>query len=390
MITASDFEARGQLVYMDNAATTAIDQSVIEEMEPYLEERFGNPETVYELGAEARHAVEKARAQVADVLGCLPEAVFFTSGGTESNNWAIKGYNMTSGGCIAASAVEHASVLEGIKWMSKCFSDHYTHTIIPVDDRGRIDLNELGAELETGMVGLVSLQYGNNEVGTIQPISEVAEMCHRNGAILHCDACQAFGKVKFDVEDLDVDLLSVSAHKLHGPMGVGALYVKKGVDIEPLLHGGGQESGLRSGTLAVPNIVGFGRAAELSKTTINREMETVRRMVNNMAENLVHMGMVRNGDPDNRLPHILSVSFPGIPASTIVGELAKRNICVSMGSACRMKKRSSHVLTAMGKTYMENNQTIRISPSVYSTRQECVLVIQALQQIVKQPNLDYL
>ena len=251
-----DFEWHGEETYLDNAATTALDDAVVAAMRPYFEERYGNPETVYRLGREAKRAVEASRAVIADCLKCKPEELFFTSGGTEANNWAIKGISRGHGQeGIIVSAIEHPSVMEQAKWM--CQDAPYFE--IPVDQFGTIDLGRLEEELATGKYVLVSVQYGNNEIGTVQPVKKVAELCRKHAALFHCDAVQAFGKVVFDVDDIGADMISISAHKIHGPMGVGALYIKSGTVLEPLLHGGGHEDGMRSGTLAVPEIVGSSR-----------------------------------------------------------------------------------------------------------------------------------
>lgn len=387
-----EFELRDRHCYMDNAATTVIDQSVVEAMVPYLEERYGNPETVYDIGLEAGGAVEKARAQIAEVLGCRSDRLFFTSGGTEANNWAIKGFVMPEGkSCIAVGQVEHSSVLEPVRSLARRFPDNYTYSLIDVDSFGRVEMVQLESEIANGDVGLVSIQFGNNEVGTLQPVREIAKLCHDNGAFFHCDACQAFGKLPFDVEEYDFDFLSVSAHKIHGPMGVGALYVKEGVSLEPLLDGGGQEAGMRSGTLPVASIVGFGVAAEMTLHDA-KAMGRVSRFVDSIAASLESScGATRNGDPKNRLPHILSMTFPELPGASLVGVLAKKGVCVSMGSACRTRKRKSHVLEAMGIGYKENNRTIRISPSRYTDDVDTVLLIQAIQQARKNPEmLEYL
>jgi cysteine desulfurase len=386
-----EFEVRDRHCYMDNAATTAIDQSVVEAMAPYLEERYGNPDAAYGLGSEACGAAETARAQVAEGLGCRPDRVFFTSSGTEANNWAIKGIRIDpiGRGAICASVVEHASVLESIKSVACRFPGAYTYCPIGVDTLGRVNISELREKIESGGVGLVSVQFGNGEVGTLQPVKEIAEICHGNGAVFHCDACQAFGKVPFDVDEYDFDLVSISSHKIHGPMGVGALYVKKGINLEPLLHGEDQEFGMRSGTLAVPSIVGFGAATEISLRRM-KDMDAVYRKVDSVAATLIgSCDAVRNGDPVDRLPHILSLTFPTLPGASLLGLLAKKGVCVSMGS--RTAKHKSHVLDAMGLGHVNSNHTIRISLSRYTEDIDVVLLTQSIQQACITPGaLEYL
>jgi cysteine desulfurase len=287
------------------------------------------------------------------------------------------------------SEVEHSSVLEAIRHPH---NHSFVMDSIPVDDKGRVSMEDIEYMLkEHEDIGLMSVQFGNNEVGTIQPIQEIAKLCHEKGTIFHCDACQAFGKVRFDVEELGVDMMTISAHKIHGPMGIGALYIRKGLKVAPLLHGGGQESGMRSGTLAVPLIVGFGVASRIAQGNIDKGMLRLKRMTRSLGSELEHIGATLNGDQKNRLPHILSVTLPGVAGATTVGVLAKEGICVSMGSACRTHKRSSHVLSAMGLKNIDNNQTIRISPSVHTETIDSIALVKAIQGLMKKPDeLEYL
>jgi len=373
-----NFEVRPQEIYMDNAATTVIDGEVVAAMQPYLEERYGNPQTPYHLGREAKDAIETARSQVADLLGCKPEEIYFTSGGTEANNWAIKGF-LCQRTRLVVSAVEHKSVLEPARWMAKrgLFGDLAE---IPVDGDGRVRLDILESYLKTGLVGLVSVQYANNEVGTIQPVGAISELCSQHGATFHCDAVQAYGKTLFKADELGAGMISLSAHKIHGPMGVGALYVKQGTPIEPLLHGGGHEQGLRSGTHPVPQIVGFGKAAELAWSAMKSEMPRISRMVEFLAGELkIKLKAVRNGLAQDRLPNILNVTFPGKDASLLCGILGRHGICVSMGSACRTGSGESHVLKAMGKQYKDCTSSIRISLSRYTEQQDAIGLVARMQ-----------
>jgi cysteine desulfurase len=364
---------------MDNAATTVMDDEVVAAMQPFLEERYGNPETPYHLGREAKDGIETARAQVAELLGCKPDEIFFTSGGTESNNWAIKGFEFPTGkDLIVTSAVEHKSVLEPANWMmKKGIASLY---VAPVDAQGTIRLDALESYLKDGKVGLVSVQYANNEVGTLQPIEEIDELCKAYGVVFHTDAVQAFGKVGIGIGNTEIDMASLSAHKIHGPMGVGALYVRSGTKLEPLLHGGGHESGMRSGTHGVPQIVGFGKAAELAWSSMRKEMARVSAMAEFMAGELgVKMGAVRNGNPKDRLPNILNVTLPGVDASLVNGILNRYGICVSMGSACRTQGGKSHVLMSMGKNETDCFSTIRISLSRFNSEKEASLLVSYLQ-----------
>jgi len=370
------FEWRDEEIYLDNAATTIIDPEVVEAMQPYVEERYGNPETVYQLGREAHSAVEEARHRIAEQLGCFDDEVYFTSGGTESNNWAIKGIRATG---RIVSAVEHASVLEPAKWM--CTNAPYYE--VTVDEYGMVRLDELETELKTGKYALVSIQYANNEVGTIQPVKEIATLCQKYKALFHCDAVQAFGKVAFDVDDMGFDMASLSAHKIHGPMGVGALYVRRGTPLEPLMHGGGQERGMRSGTLAVHQIVGFGKAVEIAGVSIKRDMPGIFEIVEATAKDMaLSLNARRNGHPTQRLPNILNVTIPGLDMSLACGLLSsKYGICVSSGSACHTRSRMSHVLWAMGRK-SETHSALRISLSKYNTREDMMMLISRLQAVL--------
>lgn len=380
----TDFSIREKEIYMDNAATTLIDSEVVEAMHPYLEERYGNPETPYQLGREAKDGIEKAREQIANLLGCGAGEIYFTSGGTEANNWAIKGFNYGDKKKLIVSAVEHKSVLEPAKWMLKkgLISELVE---LPVDEMGMVNTAMLKTQLKAGGVGLVSIQYANNEVGTLQPVREIATLCAENGAHFHCDGVQAFGKVKFDVIDDGIDMMSLSAHKIHGPMGVGALYVRLGTDIEPLLHGGGHESGMRSGTHGVQNIVGFGEAADVAWGNLSAEMPRLFKLIDWLALELkCKFEAVRNGHPAMRLPNILNVTLPKEDASIVCGLLGRYGIFVSNGAACGTKDIKSHVLMAMGKRYTDCASTLRISLSKHNTQKDAIMFVCRLQAAVRE------
>jgi len=377
-----DFSIRDVEVYLDNAATTVIDEEVVGAMVPYLEERYGNPETPYYLGREAQEAVDDARAQVSELLGCLDDEVYFTSGGTESNNWAVKSL-LHDKAQILVGAAEHSSVLEAAKWAAS--SRGIKLHEVAVDSEGVVDVGFIEHMAETGNVGLVSIQHSNNEVGTLQPVDEISAICAKHKVPFHCDACQSFGKVPLDVDEEGYDMVSLSAHKIHGPMGIGALYVRPGVSIEPLLHGGSHERGRRAGTLAVPQIVGFGKAAELAYRAMKKDMPRVFKMVDELAHELgVKCDAVRNGSPKKRLPNILNVSLPGVDASLLVGVLAKHGICISTGSACRTKQAASPVLRAMGKDRASCESAIRVSLSRYTTEADIAHFVAKLQTSLKE------
>jgi len=370
-----NFEVERSEIYMDNAATTIIAPEVVEAMYPYLEERYGNPETVYHLGRESREGIEKAREQIADMLGVNSEEIFFTSGGTEANNWVIKGFNYGENRTLIVSSIEHKSVLEPARWcLQKGFIDNLIE--LPVDKYGIIDLNMLEYYLNKGGVGLVSIQIANNELGTLQPIEEIGELCKKHDVKFHCDAVQGFGKIEFNASEMAVDLISLSGHKIHGPMGVGALWVKTGIELEPLLHGGGQELGKRSGTHGVPQIVGFGKAAELSWSHIKTDMERIRQIIDTIASDLeLSVGAIRNGHPVKRLPNILNMTIPKSNAALVCGCLNNHGICISTGAACGTRGKGSHVLTALGKGYSDCISTFRISLSRFNTDKEAQMLV---------------
>ena len=383
-----DFQLKDLEIYLDNAATTAIDEEVLDAMRPYFEERYGNPETVYRLGREAKKAVEDSRAAIADILKCKPEEIFFTSGGTEANNWAIKGVRLQGYGGIIVGAIEHASVLEAARSLFGK-ADKRALFEIPVDQFGMVDLEALEKTLSQpqGRQWLVSIQYANNEIGTVQPVEKIAELCRKYGAIFHCDAVQAFGKIDFDVDDVGADMISLSAHKIHGPMGMGALYVKQGTPLEPLLHGGGQERGMRSGTLAVPEIVGFGKAAELAHDAMPKEMPRLMLITEWLVGQLcLDFHAKRNGHPtpNLRLPNIVSVTVPNMEAEVVCGIMcSKYGTCISSGSACSTTKRTSHVLEAIGMNPRDVLSTLRFSLSRFNTEDDLKVAFSRLQSARK-------
>jgi len=352
------FELRSRETYLDNAATTMVDPGVVEAMMSYLEERFGNPETSYHLGVEAMRAVDESREKVMGLLGDPPGEVCFTSGGTESNNWALKGFRASEGARIAVSAVEHGSVLDPARWLAATRGVELVE--LPVDQDGVVSLDALDEELERGLV-LVSVQHANNETGVLQPVAEIGERLRDRLCFLHVDASQTFGKMEFDPREMGVDLMTLSAHKMHGPMGVGALYVGPEVGIDPLLHGGGQQGGMRAGTIPVQQVVGFGVACDMAWSSLRAsraKWEGMRREVEGLA---ALGGVTVNGGGAERLPNIVSLTFDGAEAALVAAILDDRyGICVGTGAACS-RGASSHVLEAMGRTRAQRASTIRVS-----------------------------
>lgn len=371
-------------VYLDNAATTMIDPEVLVAMRPYLEERYGNPQTVYRMGREAWDGVSAARNSIAEAIGAEAGEIYFTSGGTESNNWALKGLHLGEKKTILVGAVEHASVLEPAAWMDE--NGLASVKVVPVDGYGMVMVDVLEKYLEMGGVGLVSIQVANNEVGTVQPVEEISRLCRKHGAVFHCDAVQGLGKVALDVDDLGVDMMSLSAHKIHGPKGIGALYVRKGTNLEPLIHGGGHEKGMRSGTLPTYQIVGFGKAVEMAMVSLRKDMPRLEEMTKRAVDDLEgRLGAKVNGSKESRLPNILSVTLPGMDGGVTCGILCSRyGVCVSSGSACNtISSRASHVLEAMGRK-KDSVHTLRLSLSRFTTEKSFKLAVARLEAALRE------
>lgn len=335
-------------IYLDYNGTTPNDSEVIAAMRPYIEEEFGNPSSGHLYGVAPRQAVETARGQVAGLLGCDPAEIIFTSGGTESNNHAIKGIAerlSDKGNHIITSAVEHPAVLEVCRYLAGHGS---TVTVLPVDEFGQVRADEVAAAIRPETI-LVTIMHANNEVGTLQPITEIADICRSRGVLFHTDAAQSVGKIPTDVKTLGISLLSVAGHKVYAPKGIGALYLKSGVEIETFCHGAGQEGGRRAGTENVIEIVGLGKACEIAA----RDLEKNRAHMTAMRDRL-HNGIVSeiselrlNGHPVNCLPNTLSLSFLGLEANRILEEIGLA-VAASAGAACHADSvEISHVLTAM-------------------------------------------
>jgi cysteine desulfurase len=323
-------------IYLDYNATTPIAREVADAMVPYLYEHFGNPSSSHSYGVEARRAVVAARAQVAALLGCQPGEVVFTSGGTESNNYAIKGVALAGrerGNHIITSAVEHPAVMEVCRWLG---AEGFRITVLPVDEYGLVNPTDLERAITPDTL-LVTVMHANNEVGTVQPIAELAEIAHRCGALMHTDAAQSAGKIAVKVDDLSIDLLSVAGHKVYAPKGIGTLYLRTGVELLPLLHGAGHEGGRRPGTENVLEIVGMGKACDIAGRDLEENKAHFRTMRDRLHHSLIReLGVesVRlNGHPEVRLPNTLSLSFRGVEANTLLSEIGDE-VAASAGAAC--------------------------------------------------------
>jgi cysteine desulfurase len=366
------------MIYLDNAATTKIDDKVLKEMMPYLKESYGNASSNHYLGRKARTAIEKSRKTIANYISARPDEIIFTSGGTESNNLALKGVAFVYGkGHIITTKIEHESVLEACKWLEK---EGWRITYLNVNKEGFIDTNELESNISND-TKLVSVIHGNNEIGTIQDISKIGEICKKHKILFHIDACQSFGKVRLDIRKINVDLISLNAHKIYGPKGVGVLFVKKGIRIDTLFHGGGHEFDKRSGTENVSCIVGFGKAVEiLNKKNITRMEKLNDRLISGL---LKIDGTRLNGPRKERLCNNTNIGFKGINADILESSLDAKGICVSSGSACASRRmKSSHVLKALPGN--DNfNSSIRFSLSKYTTQREIDETIKIAGNVVK-------
>jgi cysteine desulfurase len=360
-------------IYMDYNATTPIAREVAEAMAPYLYEHFGNPSSSHPYGVAAKRAVEAARAQVAALLGCQPMEVIFTSGGTESNNYAIKGVALAyreRGNHIITSAVEHPAVVEVCDWLE---TQGFRITVLAVDASGMVDPADLERAITPDTL-LVTVMHANNEVGTIQPVAELVQIAHRHGALMHTDAAQSVGKLPVNVDTLGVDLLSVAGHKLYAPKGIGALYVRSGVRLANLLHGAGHEGGRRPGTENVLEVVGLGQACQVAGRDLERNMAHFQDMRDRLHEGLLHeLGdeAVRlNGHPEERLPNTLSLSFRGVEANTLLSEIGDR-VAASAGAACHADEVDvSAVLEAIGVPVEWAMGTVRFSVGRGTTAEE--------------------
>lgn len=371
-------------IYLDYAATTPLDPQVFEAMKPYYLEQYANPASLHWLGQEAAQAVKQARELLAAAIGGSPQELIFTSSATESNNLALKGLawaNKSKRSKILVSAVEHDCVLNAAKWLSK---QGLVVEYLQVDEFGMIDLQKLEKSLSDEVL-LVSVIHANNEIGTIQPIKKIGELCRQAGALLHVDASQTFGKIPLDVKKLSVDLMTTSAHKIYGPKGVSFLYCTEGIKLSPLLHGGGQELNLRSSTSNVPGIVGFAKAVEIALEQQPKESEQVAKLRNQLQQKILETtpGSYLNGHPDHRLYNILNVRFDYIEGESLVLSLSQKGVAASTGSACSSPKlEPSHVLLAMGLKPAQAHGSLRLSLGRWSTQEEIEYAVRAVQEVV--------
>ncbi len=371
------------MIYADNAATTKLSPTALAAMIPYLTEDFGNPSSLYDFATRAKAAMEGARADVAMCLNAQPAEVFFTSGGTESDNWALRGVAEAlgkKGKHILISAIEHHAVLHTGQWLKK---QGFEVEELPVNEAGIVQLETLKKALRPDTI-LVSVMLANNEIGTIEPIRELAAIAHSNGTLFHTDAVQAVGHIPVDVNELGVDLLSLSGHKFHGPRGTGALYIKAKTPILPLIHGGGQERGRRSGTENVAGAVGLAAALKERCAVLNQEIPRITMLRDRLIAEVLKLPRTRlTGDPVNRLPSIASFTCEAIEGESILLQLDARGICASSGSACSSTSlEPSHVLLAIGLPHEIAHGSLRVSLGDNVTGNEVDAIIQALREVV--------
>jgi cysteine desulfurase len=372
-------------VYMDYSATTFVRPEVLEEMLPYFTEKFGNPSSFYGISRETKRAIDKAREQVANTLNCLPDEVYFTGGGSEADNWAIKGIasaHKNKGNHIITTKVEHHAVLHTCEYLEK---NGFDVTYLDVNEEGFISLEDLRNAI-TDKTILVSIMFANNEIGTIQPIKEIGEICREKKIFFHTDAVQAVGNIPVDVREMNIDMLSLAGHKIYGPKGIGVLYIKKGIKIDNLIHGGGQEKNRRAGTENIASIVGLGKALELATDNLEAHMKKLVLLRDKLMDGLLKIPYTRLNGPkgDKRLPGNVNVCFRFIEGESILLSLDFKGVCASSGSACTSGSLDpSHVLLAIGLPHEIAHGSLRLSMGEGSTEEDVDYVLDVVPPIIE-------
>ena len=373
-----------KLIYLDNAATTKVHPQVLEAMMPYFSEEYGNPSSIYSFAGKSKKAVEDARQTVADFLGANANEIYFTGGGSESDNWALKATAFAKkekGNHIITSAIEHHAILHTCEYLEK---NGFEVTYVGVDEDGVIKLDELKAAIRPTTI-MISVMFANNEIGTIQPIKEIGEIAHEHGILFHTDAVQAYGQLPINVDELHIDMLSSSGHKLNGPKGIGFLYIRKGVKIRSFVHGGAQERKRRAGTENVPGIVGYGAAAERAIRTMEertaKEIQVRDHFIDRIMKEIPYVKL--NGHPTKRLPNNVNVSFQFIEGESMLLMLDNYGVCASSGSACTSGSLDpSHVLLAIGLPHEIAHGSLRMTLSEETTMEDADFVVDKLKEIV--------
>lgn len=372
-------------VYMDYAATTYVKPEVLEEMMPFFTEKYGNPSSFYGISRETKMAIDKARSRVSKALNCDPNEIYFTGGGSEADNWAIKGIasaHRKKGNHIITTKIEHHAVLHTCEYLEK---NGFEVTYLNVDKEGFIDLEELKNAI-TDKTILVSIMFANNEIGTIQPVKEIGEICRERKVLFHTDAVQAIGNIPVDVKEMNIDLLSLAGHKVYGPKGIGALYIRKGVRIDNLIHGGGQERARRAGTENIAGIVGLGKAIELATENLQEHVDKMTVLRDKLIEGLLKIPYSKLNGPtgDKRLPGNVNIGFEFIEGESILLSLDFEGVCASSGSACTSGSLDpSHVLLAIGLPHEKAHGSLRLTLGDASTEEDVNYVIEVLPSIIQ-------
>jgi len=376
-----------RISYLDNAATTPVDKRVLDAMLPYFSEKYGNPGSMHKKGLEAKEAVEESRKNVAKLIGAEPDEIIFVSGGTESDNLALIGVANAlreegKGNHIITTKIEHHAVLDTCKYLEE---QGFRVTYVDVEKNGIVNPKEIEKAITKNTI-LISVMYANNEIGTIQPISEIAKIAKSKGILFHTDACQAAEYLDINVKNLGVDLMTLNGSKIYGPKGIGILYAKKGIVIKPLIYGGGQEKGIRSGTENVPAIVGFAKALEIAQKEREKESKRLTRLRNKLIEGIknkipnIHI----NGDLNKRLPNNANISFFGVEGESVVLHLDANGVCASTGSACSSHSlEPSHVIKALGLSDEASHGSIRFTLGRHTTEEDINKVLKKLPKIIE-------
>jgi cysteine desulfurase len=378
-------EKRENMIYLDNAATTKTAPEVVEAMLPYFSEFYGNPSSIYKIAGKSKEAVAKGREQIANVLGTDPANIYFTAGGSESDNWALKAtfeLYKGKGNHIITTKIEHHAILHTCEYLEKQRGARITY--LDVDENGLVDLEQLKAAITPETI-LISVMFANNEIGTIEPIKEIGEIAKEHNILFHTDAVQAFGQVPIKVDELGIDMLSSSGHKLNGPKGIGFLYIRKGVKIRSFMHGGQQERKRRAGTENVPGIVGYGKAAEIADRTMAertaKEIELRDYMIKRLSSEIPQSKL--NGHPTKRLPNNVNFSFEFVEGESLLIMLDMKEICATSGSACTSGSLDpSHVLMAIGLPHEIAHGSLRLTLSAENTKEEIDFAVDAVKEIV--------
>ncbi|TET84050.1 MAG: cysteine desulfurase NifS [Candidatus Nealsonbacteria bacterium] len=372
-------------IYLDYAATTPVDPQVVKAMSPYFTEKFGNTMSLHNFGQEAKQALEESREKVASLIGAKPNEIIFTSSATESNNLALKGItfaNRKKGKHIIISSIEHPCIMESAKWLE---TQGFKIIRLPVDKYGLVNPEDVKKAIKKDTI-LVSITHASNEIGTIQPISEIGKICKERGVYFHTDAVQSFGKIPIDVNKMNINLLSASSHKMYGPKGAACLFIREGTRIEPILHGGGQEFGLRSSTVNVPAIVGFAEACKISKKEMKKEAQRQIKLRDKLIKGVLR-GIKRaylNGHPQKRLPNNTNFWFEFIEGESMVIQLDLLRVAASTGSACSsLKLEPSHILLAIGLKPEQAHGSLRLSLGRWTTEKEINYVLEILPEVIK-------